>query len=58
MYFGLIFRWNEISIQVPGNQVRLIIGRGGDTIRKLEKDSGARITIENSKSKAPLRDYP
>ena len=57
-YFGLIFRWNEISIHVPSNQVRLIVGRGGDTVRKLEKDTGAKITIENSKSKAAQRDYP
>ena len=44
-------------MHVSANQVRLIIGRGGDTIRKMEKDSGAKITVEKNNN-AAQRDHP
>ena len=56
-HFVSIFSWNETSMHVSANQVRLIIGRGGDTIRKMEKDSGAKITVEKNNN-AAQRDHP
>ncbi|CAM0139803.1 Far upstream element-binding protein 3 [Umbelopsis sp. WA50703] len=36
---------NTVSVSVPGNKVGLVIGRGGETIRSLESQSGAKIAI-------------
>ncbi|CAO3628838.1 unnamed protein product [Cunninghamella blakesleeana] len=36
---------SSVLIPVPGNRVGLVIGRGGDTIRELERKSGARIKV-------------
>ncbi|KAL8485790.1 hypothetical protein ACS0TY_027900 [Phlomoides rotata] len=35
----------QLEIQVPGEKVGLIIGRGGETIRNLQTRSGARIQL-------------
>ncbi|CAG8532298.1 17201_t:CDS:10 [Acaulospora colombiana] len=35
-----------ITIQVPNDSVGLIIGKGGETVRALQQQSGARIQIE------------
>lgn len=34
-----------LDMMIPGQKVGLIIGKGGDTIRRLQEDSGAKITI-------------
>jgi far upstream element-binding protein len=36
---------NTITVTVPSNKVGLVIGRGGETIRSLESQSGAKIAI-------------
>jgi len=47
------------EIMVPGNKVGLIIGKGGETIKMLQEQTGAKITIiqENSEQadQKPLR---
>jgi far upstream element-binding protein len=39
-------------IPVPNDTVGLIIGKNGETIRKLQNDSGAKIQV----AKVPIRD--
>ncbi|CAO3646715.1 unnamed protein product [Cunninghamella echinulata] len=34
------------DIKVPNNKVGLVIGRGGDTLKKIERNSGARVQID------------
>ena len=41
---------NTVSVAVPGNKVGLVIGRGGETIRSLESQSGAKIAITQDNS--------
>jgi polyribonucleotide nucleotidyltransferase len=36
---------NTVSVTIPGNKVGLVIGSGGETIRSLESQSGAKIAI-------------
>lgn len=42
----------EETLEVPENLIGRVIGRGGETIKKLEADSGARIKV-NSKGGSP-----
>lgn len=37
---------DSITIQVPNDSVGLIIGKGGETVRALQQQSGAKIQIE------------
>ena len=36
---------NTVTVTIPGNKVGLVIGSGGETIRSLESQSGAKIAI-------------
>jgi rRNA processing protein Krr1/Pno1 len=36
------------SLQIPGNVIGKIIGRGGEMIRKLQNESGAKIQVDHS----------
>ncbi|KAH8550436.1 hypothetical protein BGW37DRAFT_499391 [Umbelopsis sp. PMI_123] len=36
---------NTVTVNIPGNKVGLVIGSGGETIRSLESQSGAKIAI-------------
>jgi len=42
---------NAIIVEVPNECVGLIIGKGGETIRQLQQDSGAKIQV--AKKEAP-----
>uniref|UniRef100_A0A146M025 Protein argonaute-2 n=2 Tax=Lygus hesperus TaxID=30085 RepID=A0A146M025_LYGHE len=42
---------NEVEILVPGNKVGLVIGKGGETIKKLQDETGAKMwVVQDSRS--------
>ncbi|CAG8531299.1 17274_t:CDS:10 [Rhizophagus irregularis] len=45
---------DSITIQVPNDSVGLIIGKGGETVRALQQQSGAKIQIEPVHGATPV----
>lgn len=40
---------NELDIVVPNNTAGLIIGKGGETIKKIQQDTGVRLKVSDKK---------
>lgn len=57
--FGGMGGGQTVEIMVPGNKVGLVIGKGGETIKNLQMQTGAKITViqENNSmaNEKPLR---
>merc|ERR1719376_73265 len=44
---------NQVVIGFPGDKVGLIIGKGGETVKQLQEQSGAKIVIIQDTPEAP-----